>query len=438
MSFIGKELILVKLGGSLITAKNKPYKAKPAIIRRLAKEIKAGWKKGVYFLIAHGSGSFGHTSAAKYQTADGIKKKKDVFGLAVVQQDAFQINSLVNKIFIEEGLPILSFVPSSFTLAHGKKLKRIFIEPIIQALKVGALPLVFGDVILDEKNGCCIFSGETTLDNLIAPLTSASYKITKIIQAGMTDGVYDERGETIPVITPNSLHHFKKAIGSSQATDVTGGMLHKVEESLEIASKRGIETVIINGSLANRLRKAILGKIIQGTLITSQVSIALVDGSDQVVGYREKYATHQNPVPLHRAVSVIILDKNGQRMLLQKRAGGKPTWPLFWSNASCTHPLRGESYQAAAERRLKEEMGIITRLKEVFKFTYKAKYNETWGEHELDTVFIGRYSGEVRPDPSEATAFKWVELKKLIREIKKTPELYTPWFKIILKKLELH
>ena len=256
---IVKDLYLIKIGGSLITDKSRPYKARPKIIRQLAKEIKTVRGKGCYFLIAHGSGSFGHTSAAKYQTGEGIKNKSSLYGLAVVQQDAIKINRIVNEIFLKEGLPCLSFVPSSFSLARNKKLAKIFIEPIIESLKIGILPLVFGDIILDKKRGCCIFSGESTLGNLIPPLIKAGFKINKIIQCGTTDGVYDENGKTIPLITVDSFPRWEKAITQAANTDVTGGMAHKLEESLKIA-KRGIKTLIINGSSKGNLSKAILDK----------------------------------------------------------------------------------------------------------------------------------------------------------------------------------
>lgn len=163
--------------------------------------------------------------------------------------------------------------------------------------------------------------------------------------------------------------------------------------------------------------------------------VVLVNNQDKIVGYREKFAAHKNPVPLHRAISVVILDPEGKKMLLQKRATTKPTWPLFWSNTVCTHPLRNESYSECASRRIREEMGFETDLKEKFRFIYRADYDEVWGEHEYDVVFEGRYEGEVKPDPEEAADWKWMEVRELLRDVKNNPGIYTPWFKIILEKL---
>lgn len=168
---------------------------------------------------------------------------------------------------------------------------------------------------------------------------------------------------------------------------------------------------------------------------SNKSQVVLVNSQDKVIGYKEKFAAHKIPVPLHRAISAVVLDLSGKKMLLQKRAEGKPTWPLFWSNTCCTHPLRDESYQACAERRLKQEMGFTTPLVEKFRFIYKDDYDKIWGEHEYDVVFEGRYKGEVKPDLEEAADWKWMKVKELQGGVKNNPGIYTPWFKIILEKL---
>lgn len=165
------------------------------------------------------------------------------------------------------------------------------------------------------------------------------------------------------------------------------------------------------------------------------INLVLIDRDDNVLGYKEKYETHRHPVPLHRAVSVMIYNKAHSEILLQKRSSGKPTWPGSWSNAACTHPLPDEPYKDAAERRLFEEMGIKTDLKESFRFIYKAKFDEVWGEHELDTVFTGEYDGKIVIDPEEAEDWKWMKVEDLVEDLKKNPDLYTPWFRMILQKL---
>jgi len=164
--------------------------------------------------------------------------------------------------------------------------------------------------------------------------------------------------------------------------------------------------------------------------------IVLVDANDRVSGFKEKFATHKIPVPLHRAISIVIFNIKGDRMLITKRAESKPTWGYFWTNAVCSHPYPEETYQQAAERRLYEELGFKTKLEEVFNFIYEAKMsNKIWGEHELDHTFVGYYDGAISPNPEEVAGYEWKGIADLKKDLKKNPKKYTPWFKIILEKV---
>jgi isopentenyl-diphosphate delta-isomerase len=166
--------------------------------------------------------------------------------------------------------------------------------------------------------------------------------------------------------------------------------------------------------------------------------VVLVNKSDKVVGYKEKTAAHKVPVSLHRAISVIIFSRDKEKMLITKRALTKPTWGGLWSNAVCSHPYPGETYQKAAERRLREELGLITSLKELFRFKYKANMDGgVWGECELDHVFTGNYEGAIKPDPDEIDGYEWISIGDLKKDVKKHPQKYTPWFKVILEKLKI-
>lgn len=164
--------------------------------------------------------------------------------------------------------------------------------------------------------------------------------------------------------------------------------------------------------------------------------IVLVDENDSAVGLKEKFATHRIPVPLHRAISIVIFNKDKSKMLITKRSSEKPTWPYFWSNSVCSHPYPKETYQKAAERRLYEELSIKVPLREVFNITYEAKMdNGIWGEHEFDHVFIGMYDGKVAPDPKEVAGYEWIGIGKLKKDLRVNSKKYTPWFEIILKRL---
>lgn len=261
-----KGLILVKLGGSLITDKSKPFTAKPEVIKRLALEIKKAKKKiAADLIVGHGSGSFGHTLASKYKTQEGLINKDSLRGFCLVSETAVDIDRIVLKEFLRAGLAVFSFSPATFIYSKSDKLGDIFLSPIERALKLGLIPIVYGDVVYDKLKGFTIYSGEKTLD-ILARKLGRKYRETKVIQCGDTDGVYDEKGRTIPRIDEKIFVKLRALIGSSKATDVTGGMLHKVEESLNIA-KIGIPSLIINGGRKDKLFNTLLGKKFKGTKI---------------------------------------------------------------------------------------------------------------------------------------------------------------------------
>jgi len=161
--------------------------------------------------------------------------------------------------------------------------------------------------------------------------------------------------------------------------------------------------------------------------------VALVDKKDREIGKEEKIKAHKEG-KLHRAFSIFIFNKKGE-LLLQKRQTGKYHSPGLWSNTCCSHPRPGKDIKKEAERRLKEEMGIKANLKEVFSFIYKAKVGDLI-EYEFDHVFFGKFDGKPKPNKKEVKDWKWQNLKDLKEDIKKNPQKYTPWLRIILTKYE--
>jgi len=167
---------------------------------------------------------------------------------------------------------------------------------------------------------------------------------------------------------------------------------------------------------------------------SSQETLILVDSEDRQIGSAAKADCHRRPLRLHRAFSVFLFDRGG-RMLITKRSAKKHSWPGFWSNACCSHPREGESTGSAARRRLEEELGISAELRFLFKFEYRADYDATWGEHELDQVFVGQYDGPLAPDRDEIDEAKFIDVEDLKQDVRDRPDRYTPWFKISLDRV---
>lgn len=161
--------------------------------------------------------------------------------------------------------------------------------------------------------------------------------------------------------------------------------------------------------------------------------LILVDESNNEIGIDEKLIAHVKG-SLHRAISVFVFnDKN--ELLIQKRNKNKYHSAGLWSNTCCSHPRPKENVLAAAHRRLKEEMGFDCELKEIFLLRYKIKLENNITENECDHVFIGYYGNDPKPNPEEASDYKWTSIEKLKENIEKSPEKYTFWFKLALNKV---
>ena len=160
--------------------------------------------------------------------------------------------------------------------------------------------------------------------------------------------------------------------------------------------------------------------------------VILVDINDEPIGLMDKMAAHEQAL-LHRAFSVFVLnDKN--EVMLQQRASHKYHSPLLWTNTCCSHQRAGESNIQAGKRRLEEEMGFKTELKELFHFIYKAPFDNGLTEHELDHVMIGYSNLEPKINPEEVESWKWMKIEDIKKDMEINPEIYTIWFKIIFDK----
>jgi isopentenyl-diphosphate delta-isomerase len=160
--------------------------------------------------------------------------------------------------------------------------------------------------------------------------------------------------------------------------------------------------------------------------------VIIVDKNNNPLGLLPKMEAHQKGV-LHRAFSVFIINDAGE-LMLQKRALQKYHSPGLWTNTCCSHQRDGESNIAAGKRRLYEEMGFVTELKEVISFIYKAPFDNGLTEHELDHIMVGYYNDVPKINSNEVASWKWMSIESVKHDIKIYPENYTVWFIIIFEK----
>ncbi|MHB0949936.1 MAG: isopentenyl-diphosphate Delta-isomerase [Gemmatimonadaceae bacterium] len=158
----------------------------------------------------------------------------------------------------------------------------------------------------------------------------------------------------------------------------------------------------------------------------SEIDVVLVDAAGRPTGTAPKLAAHEQAL-LHAAVSVFVFNARGE-LLLQRRAGGKYHSGGLWTNTACSHPRAGEDARAAAERALREEMGIRCTLEPAGVFTYRAAVGGGLVEHERDEVFVGRCDAVTAPDPAEVAEVRWIAPNAVDAELRAHPERFTAWF----------
>lgn len=164
--------------------------------------------------------------------------------------------------------------------------------------------------------------------------------------------------------------------------------------------------------------------------------VILVNEQDEQIGLMPKMEAHEKAL-LHRAFSVFVFNAKNE-LMIQQRAFGKYHSPGLWTNTCCSHQRDGESNVEAGKRRLQEEMGFSTELKDTISFIYKAPFDNGLTEHEFDHILVGYFEGEPTINPEEVHAWKWMALEDLRADMEQQPQLYTEWFKIIFDKYYKH
>jgi isopentenyl phosphate kinase len=257
------KITLLKLGGSVLTDKSRPYTMRKEVIKALAAEIKEALDKNpdLNLIIGNGGGSFPHQPAKKGNLTEGIKDAWQLEHLAETHRAAAELNHILVTALVKEGVPAISIKPSSAAYSDNKEIVDFNILMIDELLKLKAVPVLHGDILVDLKQGCSIASTEK-LFRYIAGVMD----IERVIIGTNVDGVLDDKNEVIPEIDSKNFDSIKKHLGNAGTTDVTGGMLHKVETMLELASL-GPNVFIINALREGNIKKALSGEKI-GTRIT--------------------------------------------------------------------------------------------------------------------------------------------------------------------------
>ena len=260
-----REMVFLKLGGSLITDKSRRETPRLEVLARLAGEIAEARQRrpAMRLLVGHGSGSFGHFAGRHYRTREGIRAGEEAqgwYGYAETGAAAARLNRLVLDALLRAGLPAVTIQPSATARCRDGILQTLHWQPIRHALKVGLLPVVHGDVAFDAPRGCTIISTEQVFAYLCRRLKPA-----RILLVGTVDGVFtgdplrDETALHIPIIRAGDLAACRGRLSGSHGVDVTGGMATKVAEMADLVAAHPALTVqILSGEGAGAVARALL------------------------------------------------------------------------------------------------------------------------------------------------------------------------------------
>ena len=256
------ELLFIKLGGSLITDKREQSSAREDVIGRLAGEVRLALdeRSDLRLLVGHGSGSFGHFAAQQFNFS--YEKQNEWQGFVEIGRAAARLNQIVLDGFLAEGVPVFPIQPSASARSKVGELINMDSLTVGRLIEQGQVPLIYGDVCLDDAYGWTIISTEQILIHL-----SADLKPQRVILAGEVAGVYtanpseDVQANLIEEITEANFDQVRRGLTGADGYDVTGGMLDKVEKMLALVQAHvGLEVQVISGLEPGHVQAALVGE----------------------------------------------------------------------------------------------------------------------------------------------------------------------------------
>ncbi len=259
-----KKLIIIKLGGSVITFKDSSVpKVRISVIKQLSLEIAKLDQKGFKIILVHGAGSFGHPLAKKYQLTRGFINKRSYEGFYKTILSMQKLNNLIINLFQQAGVPVIGLSPHGFIFQKNGKLLNFDISVIKKLMDHKLIPVLYGDPVLDIKLGCSILSGD-----VIVPYLAKKLHAKQVVFLSDVDGIFDDdpkinpQAKLIPQVNNKNLKKVLSGLKSSGRDDVTGEMTGKI---LSISQNlKRIPVIIMNG-LNNGIVQAVLGRSPIGT-----------------------------------------------------------------------------------------------------------------------------------------------------------------------------
>ncbi len=245
-------MIIVKLGGSVITDKKVYKKLRKGVLRRIIYEL-----SGENLILVHGAGSFGHILSKDKNLNSGLNDYNAI-DFSTVARDVQELNTIIVSMLIERKIPAISMPIHSFHM-FGENFPYLkFYEYLIR----GFVPVTYGDVVLERRKGMAICSGDQIIFNLAKYL-----KPERVIFVTDVDGIYDKNPKIHKDAVLMKVLHAKENVSfDKDVKDVTGGMELKFK-IMGMLALSGIDVIVVNGLVKGRVKLALENRDVIGTRV---------------------------------------------------------------------------------------------------------------------------------------------------------------------------
>jgi isopentenyl phosphate kinase len=261
-----KPIVVIKLGGSVLTDKKRIYTPRLSDMHRAAEEVKVIMRKYSVVLI-HGAGSYGHIPVQKYGLTSGYRDRTQLEGLSTTKSKLLELELVLDQVLLRHGIPIAPLFASDFIATRNGRIDKAELVALRGWLDVGCVPSTGGDIVSDIRTGFAVLSGDQ-----IAAYFAVKLKASRLVFGTDVDGIFDSNpkvdrwAKLLPVLSVSEASRFVRKATSRTTADVTGGMAGKIRESV-FAASRGIPVYFINLAKHGRLVKAVSGRRIRGSQI---------------------------------------------------------------------------------------------------------------------------------------------------------------------------
>jgi isopentenyl phosphate kinase len=279
-------VVVLKIGGSVLTDKSRPSTPKPDEIKRIAAEIKAGISSKL--VLIHGAGSFGHHQAREFGLKSGLNDRS-IRGIMPTHNAVRELNDMIVDELYENGVYAAPVHPLSACVLKDGRVEHMCLDVIGRMLAGGIVPVLHGDVVMDSVRGIDVLSGDQLVACLAKALgaekvgigTNVDGVYAGIHENGMDAGIHENGMDAgihangmdakdfkiIRAITPSNLNGVRESLAGSGSIDVTGGMYGKIMELVELA-RSGVTSCVFNAETPGNVARFLKGENIEGTFIT--------------------------------------------------------------------------------------------------------------------------------------------------------------------------